>query len=174
VDSPGLPSRGGGEENFIEEKPMSYIRCLSNPEGMYIYGGADGVWISHNVKPPLASKEADDGCSPHFVVPSRDFDRLGLKWAKDWAYDEHVRSGKLAAQQVHVYLDTGKPVEKNWANRFFRKGPKRPSAFLIKLSYGRHFVMMWRVTWHYIVQNIVGTTGGIKRKRAKAKKGRKP
>lgn len=135
---------------------MSYIRRLSNPEGMYIYGGPDGVWINHNVKPPLASKETDDGCSPHFVVPSRDFDRLGLKWDKDWSYDEHVRSGKLAAQQVHVYLDTGKPVEKDRFERFFTKGyGKRPSAFLVKLSCGRHFVMMWRVTWHYIVQSIV-------------------
>jgi len=153
---------------------MAYIRCLSNPEGMYIYGGADGVWINHNVLPPLASKEVDDGCSPHFVVPSRDFDRVGLKWDKEWDLDGPVRSGKFAAREVHVYLDTGKPIEKDWDKRFFRKGYKRrPSAFLIRLSYGRHFVMLWRVTWEYIVQSIVGHNRWDKEERAKAKRRKK-
>ena len=138
---------------------MSYIRCLSNPEGLYIYGGADGVWINHNVRPPLASKKADDGCSPHFIVPQRDFDQVGLKWDKGWAHDERVRSGKLVAQEVHVYLDTGRPVERDWHKRIFRETNKvterRPSAFFIKLSYGRRFVMLWRVTWQYVVRSIV-------------------
>jgi hypothetical protein len=138
---------------------MSFIRSLSNPEGLYIYNTMeDLVWIHHSVKPPLASKSSEDHIPHTFSVPERDFLAIGRKWARNfWNYDtdEICRSGKLTVGEVHVFMDTGKKVHKGWVHRHFFERRSRRTEFLIKLAYGKHYVMMWRTTWHYIVHSIL-------------------
>lgn len=127
---------------------MSYIRCLSNPEALYIYGDCSGyVNISHGVKPPLSSGR-------DFRIPNRDFHRVGKKWA-DWCDEESgIKSGHLKVQEINVYRDTGKPVGREWRKNYFHK-KQRPTDFLVRISYKRDFVFLWRVTWEYVVHSIV-------------------
>lgn len=127
---------------------MSYIRCLSNPEALYIYGDCSGyVNISHGVKPPLSSGR-------DFRIPDRDFHRVGKKWA-DWCDEERgIKSGHLKVQEILVYRDTGKPVGREWRKNYFHK-KQRPTDFLVRISYKRDFVFLWKVTWEYVVHSIV-------------------
>ena len=143
---------------------MSYIRCLSNPEGMYIYSSARNVTISHNVKKPRSS-------GGDFQIPIKTFNRLCWKWVD--CYEPATYRGAVA-EEVHVNQWTGevipdsKPCGKGckmiggggWTpcKRCMRKSLKNAEEgkFLIRLSYGGHFVDMWRVTWEYIARNADG------------------
>jgi hypothetical protein len=73
---------------------MSYIRCLSNPEGLYIYGDSRGrVHISHGVAPPLSSPWRKVGArkfggisvpagkvQPLLSIPLHVFEHVARKW----------------------------------------------------------------------------------------------
>ena len=123
---------------------MSYIRSTSNPEGLYIWGGARGrITICHNVHKPLASRT-----NGSFEIPCHIFHGLCRKWAE--AFDERATYRGATAERVHVLLHTGKTVPKMFDP--FRS--KAKAEFLIKVSYGEHFLHMWTVTWEYIVADV--------------------
>lgn len=144
---------------------MSYIRCLSNPEALYIWGDCQGyVNISHCVKPPLSSGR-------QFRIPTKDFHRVGKKWS-EWCDEEKgIRLGHLRIQEIHVYRDTGKPVGPEWMKNFLKK-KKREADFLVKVSYKRDFVFLWKVTWKYVVDSIVDHIEFYRDSKKKRKKGR--
>lgn len=130
---------------------MSYIRALSNPEGLYIFSDGKYTQIWHNVLFPLASKPAKKAFCLGFSVPSKIFDG-GLKlWIKDFGiYGINYKGFKIEEQ--HIYLNTGKLVPARSIEGLF--GDKKKSAFLIKFSYGKHFVFMYSVTAHYIARRF--------------------
>ena len=101
---------------------MSYIRCLSNPEQLYIYGGMDNkVCITGK-----AIKKA-------LYAPTDDFDNLLCECDRGLGTPDSemppMESGCLrvySADYGHVVLEN---TEDDWR------------------------VMMWYVTWCYIVRN---------------------
>ena len=120
---------------------MFFIRATSCPEYLCVYEDTSGaVVIHHGVMPPLADRR-----SGLIDVPARTFYALCRRWA---AGAEPVTVRGLCVREVYVYLRSGKPV-------LFRSqvSPRSPCEFMIRLSYRRRFVHMWRVTWAYIVAN---------------------
>ena len=127
---------------------MSYIRCLSNPEGLYIYGDGSGILIHY------------DGGSMY--VPEKDFHKVGLEYVRyHWA--EHgMRSGDLVVREVEVIRGTDmvyfEPRHKKlgiaevWGHRKYLDGPRTDHKVLFSYK-GKSFIM-WRVTWDYIAQSI--------------------
>lgn len=133
---------------------MSFIRCLSNPEGLYVWSDVDGTVHIHyggrkRPKPPLS--KGDDMC-----VPYRDFMRACQKWD---GWEDDVRVNGFRIKEEHVYLKTGKPVPNmdRWkkVSAYCDHMKKNPAEFLIRVSYKGNFVYLWRVTWQYVVSNAV-------------------
>ena len=130
---------------------MSYIRSGSNPEGLYIVGCTPkSIEIMHSVRPPLSSKWPAGG--PSIVVPSRAFHATCRIWADGYEPDKGTSHDGLHVQEIHVFLHNGKPVPANWGAQA-AAASSGAAAFLVRLSYGKQFVFMWRVTWMYIVHN---------------------
>jgi hypothetical protein len=156
---------------------MSYIRCLSNPERLYIFGDQwDRITIIHSVKPPMATAYPDKANSAMFHVPWKAFHAVCRRWPESG--DGGVRSDGIRVREALVYLDTGKKVVRRvppvrWVrllprqDRLLRVGLDadcrgRPVEYLIRFEYKKHFFHMWRVTWEYVVHGVVDR-GEIKR-----------
>lgn len=103
---------------------MSYIRCLSNPEGLYIIGTSQGVEIV--------------GEKP-IIMPEKDFNNLIKMYVKDRC-GENFKSGdiRLVYKPVAPFKDTpmGKIGDFKWV-----------------LTFKKRRVEMWDVTWNQIVCN---------------------
>jgi hypothetical protein len=70
---------------------MSYIRCLSNPEGLYIWGERGGrVAISVGSEPEI-----------HYV-PTRNFEAVLKKYVKDYGFADCYTSGPLMLVQENI------------------------------------------------------------------------
>lgn len=158
---------------------VSYIRTLSNPERLYIVGPLVGerrnvVTISHSVKPPLASRTPKGAPRGEFTVPAKAFQETLRAWRESYGgLDKSTKRG-LVVEEIHVFLDTGKPVPqaKSYASLVaihaqMRANDSRPSERLIRLSYKNDFIHMWRVTWMYIVMMNQERLKLIRRKKRK-------
>jgi hypothetical protein len=155
--------------------PMSFIRCLSNPEGMYIWDDVDGkVHVSGN----------DPGGEPRTIlVPRRDFYGVCRKWS-DGKLDKNdvAHSGKIAVQDfVAIDKRTGKILSEKEAEKQYKifqslekqcfkfktegrdkkavrqiidkmdaYNPDRKVVFSVG---GKPEFVLWTVTWEHIVQN---------------------
>ena len=125
---------------------MSYIRCLSNPEGLYIYGThKDLICIHHNVPAPLSSG-LNDG-QGFFTIPELHF----TKAIKYWKQGRKYCKGGFLVEEEHIYLDTGMMVPERTIENMIAE--KRPTSYRIRLQYRSDFVYLWRVTWEYVVRN---------------------
>ena len=151
---------------------MSYIRCLSNPEGLYIWSDVDGtVKIAHTVKAPLSSSWPVDmlsetmsfrsrgtqiqkvirrhnppkpvGRPPLISVPRKSFERVCRQWIKD---EDDISFRGISVRELMVDIKTGQPIEHiPMANR---------AAHLIRFQYKDQWFYMWRVTWAYVCHDI--------------------
>lgn len=147
---------------------MSYIRCLSNPEALYVWSDGKKTHITHNVKSPHSSGR-------DFTIPHKAFERVLKLWAQ---YHEPSRCGGVIAQELHIDKKTGKiiprwkpckrgckpqgrnawiPCKRCWKRDV--KGSRR-GEFLIRLSYKNDFVNLWRVTWDYMTNRFKRVKGG--------------
>lgn len=118
---------------------MAYIRCLSNPEGLYVWGDIDGnTYFCWN--------DTDH----HMVgVPSEEVDKFFLelyKWETlDWEgidLDYPFTHGNLSVVECRV--PTGeKSVFDNESEVY---------EFKIKLTFGQDHpdLILWRTTWNYL------------------------
>lgn len=134
---------------------MSYIRCLSNPEGLYIYSSSEGVMVHHCLKKPWASSGTGQ-LDQTMVINEKDFFRVCHLWDHGpKAYFGPVASGKLKVFEQDVFEKDGSPVPKDFdfLDKFNRN---KRSHYVIRLQYGKHYIMLWRVTWQYVVANVVG------------------
>lgn len=141
---------------------MSYIRCLSNPEGLYIVCTGKTVTIMHSVLPPHSSGK-------DFYIPVKTFEHCALK---DDGWAEKVEYRGMKIEEIHVGKKSGKIIpdmspcnhgckkEKNGAFVPCKKCVRKiwdnaeDGEFLVRISYKRDFVNLWRVTWQYVVENI--------------------
>jgi hypothetical protein len=138
---------------------MSFIRSGSNPEALYIWGGArDGVNISHSLLPPFANRWPDDTYPPSFVVPWTPFRLTCLSWLN--GADRTSRAG-LLVEEIHIFLETGERVPKTWGIKQMLRDNRR-TAFMVRLTYKKNFFYMWPVTWMYVVKNVcAGVCAGM-------------
>jgi hypothetical protein len=132
---------------------MSYIRCISNPEGLYIWHDFDGdvkiTWS--NVKPPLSYNVKDKKWPiPMMSVPVRVFQSACKKW------DEHpynaVNVKGFTVEEIHVNVKTGKRIKEK---EFIKIINKVKSEFLVRIAYKKKFVYLWPVTWDYVVNSAL-------------------
>ncbi len=127
---------------------MSFIRCLSNPEGLYIYADCRGrlniSWCS--VDPPLSSRHRGEMRIPRHVF---------YKVVKQWDQrGDHAYFRGFSVEEQFIYTATGDPVHGTENLKRYLKD-KRKREFKIKLSYKNDFVFLWYVTWEYVVRNLI-------------------
>ena len=121
---------------------MSYIRCLSNPEGIYIWG--DGQYVNISV-----------GKEELKYIPQKRFDGLLRKCNK------YPNSDKIKYCGVQIEETFVKTPKKFWTktdkeimkDKRLRKVLGEPGNFKMRLSYQDWYIDMWRVTWEYIVRH---------------------
>ena len=147
---------------------MSYIRCLSNPEGLYIWADVDGT-----VKVTIAGENSkDEKCLPIAV-----FDGLIKKYNKNYGETPCEYKGAKVDEVwiptqskfsafVHAvfsiilspyycrkfgfdfHLPKTKKDLENWKFAYYHRNGK----YQYRLSYGNWHVDMWQVTWEHIVK----------------------
>ncbi len=121
---------------------MSFIRCWSNPESLYVYQSSDGVHMSHFPQQEL-------------IVPLRDFNRVCLAWsAGNW-----TESGNLAVKEIEVNERTNKPLtkrERALTDKSMALTSRMKTGYRIGIYFkGKLKLILWAVTWAYVVNNCV-------------------
>ena len=112
---------------------MSYIRSGSNPEKLYIWGNGDSVTIA-------------EGNKDTWNIPSNVFNSLIKKFHKN-SHECPCSYKGAQVEEVWVYdID-----DDDNSSEPYVKG----SDCKVKLSYGDHYVIMWDVTWEYIVYSNI-------------------
>lgn len=121
---------------------MSYIRSSSNPEGLYIWCDIKGsVHLSHIIKSPLSSAAV----LPHeFTIPRYIFEHI----LKKYDGQSEVKFRGLKVEERVVNLETGQIYDGAFPK------VKGTYQFMIRLSYKNEFIIMWPVTWDYIVSHF--------------------
>lgn len=141
---------------------MSYIRCLSNPEALYVWSDGKHANILHHVKEPNSSGR-------NFTIPAKAFERVLKLWAQG---HEPAKCAGAVAEEIHVDRKTGalipdmKPCKRGcqrhgrnaWApcKRCFAKQriAAKDGEFFVRLSYKGNFVNLWRVTFDYMTKRF--------------------
>lgn len=112
---------------------MSYIRCLSSPEGLYVYGDENGN-VSWNCQ---------------ILIPEEEFKAFLKEFGAGY--------GKLGDIEIRQ-LESRRKVK----NPFPELGSDKITIASYKdaLYYkGELISKMWRVTWVYIARNMMKTFG---------------
>ena len=134
---------------------MSYIRCLSNPEGLYVYASDNGVNIHHCLRPPFSSKDTKGKLERTIVVPEKLFFDACHRWdhgPTQWTGPVSLKD--LIIKEEHVFEDDGTVVPSEW-NPFSKSQKHRKTCYRIIFKYKSQYIMLWRVTWDYVVKNAV-------------------
>ncbi len=114
---------------------MSYIRCLSNPEGLYIWGDGKNINIA---------KDGDD----LKYIPQRTFDGLLKKYHREgsWCVEDYPIRYRGAIIE-EVFIESGKKQTKIEKQLKIKDG-----IFQYRLSYKNWYIDMWQVTWEHITK----------------------
>ncbi len=122
---------------------MSYIRCLSNPEGLYVWGQETTVEIA----PGHHWKHTNIPKGHTLSVPTSVFHGF----AERHQHDDEGKFRGFEAKEVVVYESDGKPVPKqSIKEQIF---DKKRHWFAIRVSYRGKWVLLWRVTWEYLLND---------------------
>lgn len=115
---------------------MSYIRSGSNPESLYVYGTEDRVYIC-------------EGSLPNWFIPLKDFNSILRKYHRLF-HEAPVTYKGLKIEEVWV-------DEKNNERdgEYYDPTIDKLLNCKIKLSYNENSVIMWDVTWEYIVNGYI-------------------
>lgn len=146
---------------------MSYIRCLSNPEGLYIWAGFDNM-----VQITLAGEEFKEKKN----LPTKIFDGLIEKWNKNyWNFPCEYKGARI--EEVWIPIQSklsviicgiwniicspyySHKIGVKWSFPHTRNDFEsykiyfyRSGNFKIRLSYNNWYVDMWQVTWEHIAR----------------------
>lgn len=146
---------------------MSFIRCLSNPESLYVWSTGENVYFAHHVKKPNSS-------GANFDIPDDIFRACARKWVKN--FGDLVSHRGMRVEEVVVDQRTGKIIPP--AKPCARGCIKKPNGFImcrpcgkkwtkahknswwpIQVSYKKHFIRLWRVTWEYMIRRFEKNEG---------------
>lgn len=133
-------------ENIIEEN-MSYIRSLSNPEGLYILGSTSG-----NV-------EIYEGSLDCKTIPQEVWNGLFAKLEKD-SFDQQDNHGEYAEYKGFRIYDFANvaAIDENWPTFETVKemfNPAYKSKWRVRMQYADWKIDMWYVTFQYIYENTL-------------------
>lgn len=136
---------------------MSLIRALSNPEGMYVFGGCGQPFELYSGRGwHLSNIGPDETDCRGMVVPTRTFYRACRLSDYPMQGDIPVEVNGFKIEEVVIYAKTGRLVPEMTTipkNYFTARSAERMWA--IKLSYKDKYVFMHRVTWEYIRRNAL-------------------
>lgn len=120
---------------------MSFIRCTSNPEGMYVYHHVDG-YISMSTSPFNFEKE--------LKIPPRNFYHVCKRYDK-YGFNQ-VKYGDFEVREVQIYEKSGEIIKKEIDFLHERKKIGYRMAIIWK---GEIKFLLWRVTWDYIARYAI-------------------
>ena len=123
---------------------MSYIRALSNPEGLYIWGEEDP---KNPKRARVVIAGPTVGGKPLPTIPSGTFKMLCRKWNTD---GEATYKGFVVDEVVVCGKKVKRPGQDDWHCKKEHEYKIR----LRKLGKGGWYMLMWRVTWEYVVENV--------------------
>jgi hypothetical protein len=131
---------------------VSYIRATSSPEGLYAFSTRHektGRAIVELI-PAWEYKLTNANNDHPLVVPQAVFDTAVKLWDdEDYEDDVGVKHKGFSIREVHVYSD-GSPVPTSVA-----LSTKRKTEFLVRVAYRDKWMLLWRVTWAYVVHNAM-------------------
>ena len=118
---------------------MSYIRGNSNPEGLYVFDDGEKIRIKGGLP-----------CSvdPDMAIDPEIFRKVAVRWEHE-GQDEPVSEKGFRVEEIYTYLEDGSPVGEKVVHE------ERKRAFLVKLTHGKKKIFLWRVTWEYVVNDVL-------------------
>jgi hypothetical protein len=111
---------------------MSYIRCLYNPEGLYIWADEKYTNITISGKTGISQ------------IPVDIFEGLIKKYHKNFGEDTKYKGASIE----QVFVKSGKKP-----NRIQKMMNVEDGRYQMRLSYNHWCIDMWLVTWEYIAQH---------------------
>lgn len=115
---------------------MSYIRSLTNPEELYIWGDGKDVHVSgKKIKREI-------------TIPEKTFEGLLKKFVK--GYWEDCQYQEASIKEVFI-------KSKSKPNKIEKMLKLQRGHFQMRLSYKKQSVDIWLVTWIYICQRYIKT-----------------
>lgn len=113
---------------------MSFIRCTSNPEGLYIYHGPNGQIYIHGGEKSIT------------IIPANIF----YKFIKSITYcGQNYKKGSLEIKEEYFSFRKKKTDIEN----IFNLPPAGNFKYVLYYK-NEKVAVMWRVTWCYIYNNI--------------------
>jgi hypothetical protein len=135
---------------------MSYIRCLSNPERLYVIHHIDGyIEIMYNFRESCQSIRCnlDD-----WEAMIKYFDKQDIGWASSFEPNEEpLRFGSISIREVRVLSHTNILYEDNPIIEDSIEGmiARTELEYKIELTVGDKKIYLWAVTWAYLIRNAV-------------------
>jgi len=111
---------------------MSYIRCSSNPEALYIWDDGKNANIVCDMNNQTIQ-----------IIPSKIFSGLIKKYKKNYGEDTTYKGASIK----EVFVKSGKKP-----NKFQKLLRIEDGNFQYRLSYKNWYIDMWQVTWEHIAQ----------------------
>lgn len=131
---------------------MSFIRCWTNPEGLYVWDDINGyVAIAHTLNKPFCSFNDTKFVEDQIQVPRREFYGVCKQW--DNSSYKTAKYKDFSAEEVEIFDDNGEIVPEDYD--YLNPTHGRKTSYRIKVQYKKEFVYLWRVTWEYVVKNAV-------------------
>ena len=124
---------------------MSFIRCLSNPESLYVYHNVYGFidWIMTLPK----------GERFQMNIPPRTFYGLIRKYVQEY-FTLPVKWGKMSVDEVWTSQKTGKVLG---ALNDEEPRIEGEADLKVRVRYKDQECVLWDVTWDMVVQGVVHT-----------------
>lgn len=176
---------------------MSYIRCTSNPEGLYIYGTTNSAVHGGKGKTYISISASNERVSrnkgQHVYYPDNqlcptpdEFYDVCEQYAKRWGdLDKPISSGEFSIREVQTCIKTERILTdeqlKEWnekADKAWRDGKyKTASNFRTRTKVGLFWrdrsIVLWETTWWYVIDNVVSELKRDRRDKAKAKQAKR-
>jgi hypothetical protein len=135
---------------------MSYIRCTSNPEGLYIIDSCFGyIEISHSLQPPFCSQ------GEIIQIPRKEwyglFALINDYWHGRVINIFKIKYGIFQIEECYISSVTGEDCASILSGDMsgWNKLEALKPITQFKVSYGNNFFYCYPVTLQYIANNVI-------------------
>ena len=148
---------------------MSLIRCLSNAEGLYIYGDGSCYNVSTGRYWSLSNTGPDSG-NPAMRIPYEVFEKAAREWLASRGAETVEADGFKIESDAHIFVDTLEPVPSDWGileilvPNGLRCVEHVRTFWGLKLTYQRPdvdgktpeelYTYLYRITWCYAIRSF--------------------